>query len=574
MPQYTMRQGGIVLPAWRRISYLELELATDGFCETNLIGKGGFGSVYKGKLHDGKEIAVKVFNLQQEERALRSFDVECQVKSNIRHRNLVKIISSCTNLDFKALILEYMPKGSLEKLLYSHNYCLDILQRLNIMIDVASALHYLHQGFFTPIVHCDLKPSNILLDEDMVAHVSDLGIAKLLGEGDSMTRTRTMFTIGRLLREYNFLVGDSQGRFCDSSQSLLEGGEVLGAVDFSKGAAVDFGKELKFYLLGIKAWRLQVRWELLGVLVGFALGLIPSFTYMFLGASSLFSLDCFGLDVTIVGKVVGSALMQLPCWVFGVKHYWTVGANSEDGRADQVRLGACDVPLGRADAIGKLMGTHSDRIGQRCTGCTRRGREQCTEGVHFGHGQHTDDSHNGETNYGLSVQFLMDNSSSKIVPFGHQLVEEGQVGEPLFSLHMLRQFLLLGGGSFYLHFDGSWRNSAQSSGAFQGGTWVILATRGRVDTSGMACSWGRQVGFLEIADANLLTREQHLYAAKKDFIHAVFALAVDCTVENPEERADITKVVTLLKSIRIEYLANLIAARTGGHSGQNILQLH
>jgi LRR receptor-like serine/threonine-protein kinase FLS2 len=138
---------------------------------------------------------VKVFNLQVE-RALKSFDDECEVMSKICHRNLVKIISCCSNIDFKALVLEYMPNGSLEKWLYSHNYCLDILQRLNIMIDVASALEYLHHGYGTPIVHCDLKPSNVLLDEDMVAHVGDFGIAKLLGEEDSMTQTHTLATIG------------------------------------------------------------------------------------------------------------------------------------------------------------------------------------------------------------------------------------------------------------------------------------------------------------------------------------------------------------------------------------------
>ncbi|KAJ4849704.1 hypothetical protein Tsubulata_050163 [Turnera subulata] len=310
--------GGIVLPAWRRISYLELEQATDGFCETNLIGKGGFGSVYKGKLHDGKEIAVKVFNLQQEERALRSFDVECQVMSNIRHRNLVKIISSCTNLDFKALILEYMPKGSLEKLLYSHCWLFYTknIDRLNIMIDVASALHYLHHGFFTPIIHCDLKPSNILLDEDMVAHVSDLGIAKLLGEGDSMTRTRTMATIGYMSPEYG-------------SEGIVS----------TKGDVYSFGMVL--------------------------------------------------MEMITRKKPTDEIFNQGMCLRDYVK----------DALPDAIT---------------------------------------------------------------------------------------------------------------------------------------------------------------EIADANLLTREQHLYAAKKDCIHAVSVLAVDCTVENPEERADITKVVTLLKSIRIEYLANLV----------------
>ena len=118
---------------------------------------------------------------------------------SIRHRNLVKIISSCSNEDFRALVLEYMTNGRLEKVLYLSNCILDSLQRLNIMIDVASALEYLHFGYSTPIIHCDLKPHNILLDDNMVAHLSDFGIAKLLtGEDQSMTQTQTLATIGYL----------------------------------------------------------------------------------------------------------------------------------------------------------------------------------------------------------------------------------------------------------------------------------------------------------------------------------------------------------------------------------------
>ncbi|KAJ9153490.1 hypothetical protein P3X46_026921 [Hevea brasiliensis] len=167
---------------WRKISYQELSQATNGFDQSNLLGRGGFGSVYKGTLSDGMNVAIKVFNLQQNE-AWRSFDSECAVMCNFRHRNLAKIISSCSSNDFKALILDYMPNGSLEKWLYSYNYFLDIQQRLDIMIDVASALEYLHHHQPLPVIHCDLKPSNILLDEDMVAHVSDFGVAKLLEYG-------------------------------------------------------------------------------------------------------------------------------------------------------------------------------------------------------------------------------------------------------------------------------------------------------------------------------------------------------------------------------------------------------
>ncbi|KAB1202412.1 LRR receptor-like serine/threonine-protein kinase FLS2 [Morella rubra] len=170
------------LAKWRIISHQELQRATEGFNANNLIGEGSFGSVYKGTLSD--------------EGAFPRFDAECEVLRNIRHRNLIKIISACSNMDFKAFVLEYMPNGNLDMWLHFDNRFLTLLQRLNIMIDMAAALEYLHFGNATPIVHCDLKPNNVLLDEDMVAHVADFGIAKLLGDADSVTQTMTLATIG------------------------------------------------------------------------------------------------------------------------------------------------------------------------------------------------------------------------------------------------------------------------------------------------------------------------------------------------------------------------------------------
>ncbi|CAK8530747.1 unnamed protein product [Lathyrus sativus] len=189
------------LGAPRRISYYELVQATNGFNESNLLGKGGFGSVYQGMLTSGKMVAIKVLDLNLEATS-RSFDAECNAMRNLRHRNLVQVITSCSNLDFKSIVMEFMTNGSLEKWLYSENYFLDFLQRLNIMIDVASALEYLHHGSSIPVVHCDLKPSNVLLDEDMVAHVSDFGISKLLDEEHSKTHTETLATLGYVAPEY------------------------------------------------------------------------------------------------------------------------------------------------------------------------------------------------------------------------------------------------------------------------------------------------------------------------------------------------------------------------------------
>ncbi|XP_027155139.1 LRR receptor-like serine/threonine-protein kinase FLS2 [Coffea eugenioides] len=185
----------------RRISYYELVQATNDYDESNLLGKGSFGSVYKGTLTDGTVVAVKVFTFLLEVTS-RSFDTECEVLRNLRHRNLIKVIGSCSNLDFKALVLEYMPNGSLEKWLYSHNHCLDLVQRISMMADVASALEYLHFGYVTPVVHCDLKPSNILLDEHMVAHVSDFGIARFLDERNSVMHTKTLATLGYMAPEF------------------------------------------------------------------------------------------------------------------------------------------------------------------------------------------------------------------------------------------------------------------------------------------------------------------------------------------------------------------------------------
>ncbi|XP_047261901.1 probable LRR receptor-like serine/threonine-protein kinase At3g47570 [Capsicum annuum] len=120
-----------------RISYYELLQTTDALSESNLIGSGIFGSVYKGVLRSGITIAVKVFNLQLDV-AFKSFD----------------------------------------------------MQRLSIMIDVACALEYLHHGCALLVIHCDVKPSNVFLDEDMVAHLTDFGISKLLGEDESDLHTK------------------------------------------------------------------------------------------------------------------------------------------------------------------------------------------------------------------------------------------------------------------------------------------------------------------------------------------------------------------------------------------------
>ncbi|XP_047059215.1 putative receptor-like protein kinase At3g47110 [Lolium rigidum] len=183
-----------------QVSFNDLARATQGFSTSNLIGGGGYGSVYKGKLVGNQhEVAIKVFNLETRG-AHKSFIAECNALRNVRHRNLVCIVTACSSIDsngndFKALVYDLMPRGDLDKLLYptrdhestSDLDCITMAQRMSIVVDVADAMEYLHHNNQGTMVHCDLKPSNILLDDNMTAHVGDFGLARFKDDSTTLS---------------------------------------------------------------------------------------------------------------------------------------------------------------------------------------------------------------------------------------------------------------------------------------------------------------------------------------------------------------------------------------------------
>ncbi|XP_074279764.1 uncharacterized protein LOC141605040 [Silene latifolia] len=200
--------GSMLGNATMKVSYDMLLKATSGFSSENLLGMGSFGSVFKGIL-DGKTVAVKVLNLQHR-CVSKSFVAECNTLRNVRHRNLISIITACSSIDFqrndfRALVYEFMPNGSLDKWLHGGDRNMSLSQRVDVAIDVAHAISYLHHECETPVVHCDLKPSNILLDTDMVAHVGDFGLARFLTQPRHPNQSSTIGirgTIGYAAPEY------------------------------------------------------------------------------------------------------------------------------------------------------------------------------------------------------------------------------------------------------------------------------------------------------------------------------------------------------------------------------------
>ncbi|KAK7256018.1 hypothetical protein RIF29_29449 [Crotalaria pallida] len=229
--------------------FQKLAIATNNFHSSNKLGQGGFGLVYKGKLQDGQEIAVKRLS-RASTQGLEEFMNEVVVISKLQHNNLARLLGCCTEREEKLLIYEYMPNKSLDAFLFdaSKNKLLDWRKRFSIIEGIARGLLYLHRDSRLKIIHRDLKASNILLDKDLNPKISDFGMARIFGRNENQANTkRVVGTYGYMSPEYAML-----GQFSEKSDVFSFGVLLLEIVSGRRNSSF-YNSENALTLLG-HAW--------------------------------------------------------------------------------------------------------------------------------------------------------------------------------------------------------------------------------------------------------------------------------------------------------------------------------
>ncbi|KAJ4715236.1 Lectin-receptor kinase [Melia azedarach] len=185
----------------QRFLYKSLYKATKGFKDKEVIGKGGFGKVYRGVLSSNEQIAVKKVS-HDSKQGMKEFVAEVISMGRLRHRNLVKLRGYCRRKGEFMLVYDYMPNGSLDKILHRNmNLNLNWFQRFRIIRGVASGLLYLHEDWEQVVLHRDIKPANVLLDNVLNGKLGDFGLARLYDHGSTLQTTKLVGTFGYMAPE-------------------------------------------------------------------------------------------------------------------------------------------------------------------------------------------------------------------------------------------------------------------------------------------------------------------------------------------------------------------------------------
>ncbi|MED6134162.1 hypothetical protein PIB30_034690 [Stylosanthes scabra] len=230
--------------------FTTLTMATNNFSKENKLGEGGFGSVYRGRLVEGLEIAVKRLS-KGSGQGNEEFKNEVKSMAKLQHRNLVRLFGCCIEKEEQMLVYEYMENNSLESILFDKDKCnlLDWKMRFDIICGISRGLLYLHQDSRLRIIHRDLKASNVLLDREMNPKISDFGMARIFGSDQTQANTRRVVgTYGYMSPEYAM-----DGLFSVKSDVFSFGVLVLEIISGKKNKGFYSSEEIN--LLGY-AWRL------------------------------------------------------------------------------------------------------------------------------------------------------------------------------------------------------------------------------------------------------------------------------------------------------------------------------
>ncbi|GLT77023.1 hypothetical protein SLA2020_486480 [Shorea laevis] len=185
-------------------NFATIQAATNNFNEQNKLGEGGFGAVYKGRLSNGQDVAVKRLSGSSTQ-GDTEFKNEVLLMAKLQHRNLVRLLGFCVEGNERLLIYEFVPNLSLDQFIFDpiKREQLDWERRYKIILDIARGLNYLHEESRIRIFHRDLKASNILLDEDMNAKIADFGTTRLLARDETQGNTsKAVGTFGYMAPEY------------------------------------------------------------------------------------------------------------------------------------------------------------------------------------------------------------------------------------------------------------------------------------------------------------------------------------------------------------------------------------